>query len=485
MRKPNKHNTGFKNRVILDLKWTRTNEMVVLEERAVLPRGVDHAIDMAALLRARKLIKVLILDFKDAFNHIPLKPEERRFCCADLEERGFVVFYSMGFGGRAFPLVFCRVISLVARLTQSMFDVEEARLQMYVDDPALTAAGAREETDEVFDAAILLWTVLGIPLSSTKGEVSEDEHTWIGIRYKKDGMDVLMEVPPEYAGSVATALGPMAKRTGVISLAQAQQAVGKAGRVAQVVPEARPFAGSLWSALADARRVAASGRREAPPGTVPCVRFAAAAAWFLALLRGAVMPLSRRVTAETDVPLTAGPLVITFDASPWGYGGVKIMHGSPVAWISEGWDEATLRRFKATRGDPAHQTTWEHIAELAVMIVWAPRFSKEAFTVKGDNLGALNNAARLSGKGPLLAISRELAWRRAAWQWKPVYSHLPSEFNKWADDLSRLMAPDKHEVPEGLKQVRREAGPEIERMWEAWLSEPPKTRKPRRGRAGH
>ena len=151
---------------------------------------------------------------------------------------------------------------------------------------------------------------------------------------------------------------------------------------------------------------------------------------------------------------------------------------------SEAWDQPTLSRFKAEVGDPAHQTTWEHIAELAVICLWAPRYTEEVFTVKGDNLGALNNASRLKGKGPLLAVSRELAWRRAAWRLRPVYSHLPSELNTWADDLSRLMAPNRHALPAGLRKVPRCAGPEVERLWEAWLSEPPVTRKSRRGRAG-
>ena len=37
VREPNKHDEGFKNSVILDIKSNRANEMVVLRERAVLP----------------------------------------------------------------------------------------------------------------------------------------------------------------------------------------------------------------------------------------------------------------------------------------------------------------------------------------------------------------------------------------------------------------------------------------------------------------
>ena len=78
--------------------------------------------------------------FKDALCHVPLHPEEVRFCCADLGAQGFVVFWQnrgMGFRGRAFPLVFCRVASFLARTSQALLQPHAARLQFYIDDPVV------------------------------------------------------------------------------------------------------------------------------------------------------------------------------------------------------------------------------------------------------------------------------------------------------------------------------------------------------------
>eukprot|EP00969_Alexandrium_andersonii_P176932 7823397-Alexandrium_andersonii.AAC.1 len=63
--------------------------------------------------------------------------------------------------------------------------------------------------------------------------------------------------------------------------------VGKCARVAQVVPEARPFVHGLYAALAGAVQAdREAGRRNAPPGCAAVVRFAPAAVWFRTLVTG-------------------------------------------------------------------------------------------------------------------------------------------------------------------------------------------------------
>ena len=63
----------------------------------------------------------------------------------------FVVWSVLGFGGRANPLVFARVSSALMRTTQGLWSGTsrkrrgEFRIQLYVDDPALTVAGSVEE----------------------------------------------------------------------------------------------------------------------------------------------------------------------------------------------------------------------------------------------------------------------------------------------------------------------------------------------------
>ena len=58
-------------------------------------------------------ITVMLLDHSDAFNEVPLDVREIPFCCADLDDEGFLVFLGMGFGGRSFPKVYGRKASLM------------------------------------------------------------------------------------------------------------------------------------------------------------------------------------------------------------------------------------------------------------------------------------------------------------------------------------------------------------------------------------
>ena len=124
---------------------------------------------MAQLARRRR-IEILVLDFTDAYHAVPLAHAERRFACCDTGEH-FLVYRVLGFGGRVYPLVYCRVASLVARSTQAFLDPELARLQLYMDDPALTVAGDPTACQLEHDLVLIWWLVLGVKLAWQKGVV--------------------------------------------------------------------------------------------------------------------------------------------------------------------------------------------------------------------------------------------------------------------------------------------------------------------------
>ena len=479
VRKARPGGMGWKDRLILDLKSNKANLLVVLRERVVLPRGVDHALDLAHLRAKHRRVKSLVLDYKDAFHWIPLHPDEVGFCCADLGPAGFIVFFGMGFGGRAFPTVFGRVISFVARTTQGLFLEDEARLQVYVDDPVLSAGGSEEEVEATFDVAILWWLVLGSRLSWAKGVAASGSHVWIGIRFLVDADGAaIMEVTEEYAAGLRVSLRPLAATSGITPIREARKAVGRAQRVAQVVPEAQPFASALWAALTEASRDAGHCRH----GHVANVRFAHSAVWFLRLLDGAVLPLQRRVYPQAHRPVVPGPMEISYDASPWGWGALRRTNGIPTSWAAGLWDETIVERFRAVVGDPAFQTLWEHVAELYALILWADEAEGAPFALQGGNLGALNNFARLRGRGALLQVTREMAWRKAARRWTAVVSHRPSECNDIADALSRLGAPEAKPMPPVLAEVPQAHLPAEEEIWQTWSGAPERGTGPAAGR---
>eukprot|EP00971_Amphidinium_carterae_P174657 3462078-Amphidinium_carterae.2 len=101
-----------------------------------------------------------------------------------------------------------------------------------------------------------------------------------------------MELPLDFIKLLAGDLDQLCAPRGVAPLAVARRAVGRVSRVAQIVPEARPFSSALWAALTDAM---AEGRKEAPPNSVAKARFYHAAQWFLALLDNGLFPLRRRI----------------------------------------------------------------------------------------------------------------------------------------------------------------------------------------------
>ena len=100
------------------------NLCVALDERQVLPRFGDHAADLA-YASALGEVATLILDYKHAFMTVPAAAEEARYNCCLVElpvsrkraaldedepESGtFLVWTVLGFGGRAYPLLYARV----------------------------------------------------------------------------------------------------------------------------------------------------------------------------------------------------------------------------------------------------------------------------------------------------------------------------------------------------------------------------------------
>ena len=115
---------GEKHRLIQDLRRNLVNLCVVLAERQVLPRFSDHASDLAHA-SALAEVETLILDFRNAFMSVPASPREARYNCCLVEapvrrrraaldasepETGrFLVWTVLGFGGKAYPLLYARV----------------------------------------------------------------------------------------------------------------------------------------------------------------------------------------------------------------------------------------------------------------------------------------------------------------------------------------------------------------------------------------
>ena len=300
-----KEDGSVKHRLIQDLRANGVNTVVALPERQVLPRGIDHGADLACLGQCGVDdaddvdVFTLVLDFKNAFMSVPLHNDERRFNCANAgftirrarepayadepDTGAFVVWASLGFGGRPNPLVFSRIASFAARTAQALLS-PACRLQLYVDDPVISVRGSWAEASRELDLAIQWWLALGVPLAWAKGVVSTgtDPHRWIGVMYHLTPGGAVMRLPPDYVASLLAQLEPACSQRGKLSVHEVEVLCGKAGRVAHVVPSAHPFVSGLWGGLAAARALAKTkGDRFC---FVPCRRLCFAASWLRALL---------------------------------------------------------------------------------------------------------------------------------------------------------------------------------------------------------
>jgi len=280
-----------------------------------------------------------------------------------------------------------------------------------------------------------------------------------------------MQLPDSFLEATREDLRPLAATRGTACLSIARRAVGRAGRIAQIVPEAAPFAASLWAALAASEQQDKSGRRSAPPGRVACTRFARAAHWFVQLLSHKLFPLQRVVLPNADASVAVGDEIMEFDASPWGGGAVLHRGGQPVAWTAVRWETHTLAMFGAATGDCAHQSLFEFLMLLMGMLAFARDDAKTALVVQGDNLGALNDALRLRSSSPKLnAIARELAFHKATRRWSYVLRHLPADRNVLADALSRLHAVPPLAMPVRLGNVPCVSAPvQDDSLWQCWM----------------
>ena len=280
-----------------------------------------------------------------------------------------LIWRVLGIGGHSNPLTCSRVACFAARSGQSLLmnpasqgGVARGRLQLYVDDPVLTLEGSTEEQHTAIDLLCLWWLVVGIPLSWDKGSFSPGRaaHEWIGVRFwsERPG-SATMSIPTAFAASLLDVASQfLTDRPRTAQLSVAHNLCGKAGRLAQVVPTAKPFVTQLFAALAASLRAHHLGLREASPRRVAKRRFRTAASWIVSLLKGTTIPLQHTIfTSPTTIDKEQ--LRIEFDASPWGGGFILRDKEQVSEWGTTTWSDRSAGHLGVRPGLPKRQTFWE------------------------------------------------------------------------------------------------------------------------------
>ena len=420
-----------------DFRASSVNAASVVQERQVLPRFAYHGRDIAALSALGSSVGVFVLDFKHAFMTVPLAPKEMAFNTSVVPETitrtrkaldeqeptsgQILIWQVLGFGGHANPLVYSRVATFASRSGQALLQRETAvsslahgRIQLYVDDPAVVLVGTEQERSDAVDVLVLWWLLLGIPLSWKKGwyGTATEGHTWIGVHFQAKNGVARLRLPVEFIES----LRPLAIKFSnpenkLATLKEAQELCGRAGRLGQVIPDARPFINNLYGALAGSLLAQANRSREAPPGQVAIRRYRSAATWLACLLRqeaDAPLRLEAKVWAES---FSYDPQVqrIEFDASPYGGAAILFVNGQATEYFAIDWQGIEWLGVKT--GLSKHQTFWEFLTLALAACRWCPLFT--SVLLCGDNVASLNLALSNKSKGLLGYIGRELSWGRA------------------------------------------------------------------------
>ena len=113
---------------------------------------------------------MMILDFSDAFKHLIIDVDERKYLGGRTMRGSSVATTVLLFGARAGPLLWGRLAAFTMRLTCAVDHRSNARLQCYVDDPALTVGGDADTRARVMIRTVLLWLVIGLKLAWKKGQ---------------------------------------------------------------------------------------------------------------------------------------------------------------------------------------------------------------------------------------------------------------------------------------------------------------------------
>jgi hypothetical protein len=432
----------IKKRMILDTKWSFLKFCSAKHQRVLLPRLLDAILQGLNLLsetQADAECEWFVLDFKDAFWQVPLRPDERRFFCANILRNGeerYVVFLRAVQGSRSAPLSWARVVALLQRLTQSAAGSDKARLHCFIYDPIASISGTQIERDTTITLMVLIWEALGFQLSYKKGQRGKAVD-WIGGHLQFTPHGIKAQVKQAIIDDIVSALDSYAKLN-VIAKKELRSFVGRSNHAAGLLLTLRPFLQSIWSALA-------SPDGSGPVNTVWKKQIEHSLSWMSAFFASELPGLERHFTlAEYRCE---GPRVeIGTDASPWGLGGWLAVDGAVKKYFSCQVSADDLEIFSIERGSCTGQQVLEGLAILVALRLWYDKdgIGRINICVRGDNVGALTLLVKMRPASAQQAIvARELALLTVKAAFPPRVIHTPGVAHKLADLLLRVYDPRK------------------------------------------
>ena len=428
-----------KVRLIHDLRRSGVNAMARVPGRIVPPRlrdAIDSAIGVAKGLQEHEIIEFVVLDFKDAFKHLPVRVEERRFHSGQATVNGtpgYFVYKTVLFGAIAGPLVWGRLAALLMRCTAGALEDRRAALQCYVDDPFMVLRHLLGQDGDL-RLIVLLWASLGFKLSWAKGAKGHSVD-WIGAKLQfvfAQGRVVAVEVSinGDRAATLQLTVAALLREQHV-DRREVKTFAGLCSWVGSIIPAMRPYTQMLWAAAC-----AAPSGSEAR-GRLCAARIELLLKWIASFAAAGMIRVTRRFPLD---PPEVGP-VITFDASLSGGGATLQVGDGPTWWLATRWTDADRRALNTSHNNAADQPVWEAFALVIAVSTWSTLLQEAEgkLHVRGDAKGVLQSMVFGKSKAPQvnlisaeaqLILGRSMHALTAAHDW--------SEENQVCDVLSRL-----------------------------------------------
>ncbi|CAE8696540.1 unnamed protein product, partial [Polarella glacialis] len=335
---------SLKIRLIVDMRRSGVNGLMVIRERIVLPRVTDVTEGTRSLLReagaeSDETIEpeFLILDFSDAFYTCHLATKERQYAIVKGQDGAYYVLKVVAFGFASGPLLWGRLAAAAMRFGQATAQPGQLRSQCCVDDPILVAAGRCKATRTIiFAKVLLLWAALGFKLALEKAQRGK-KVAWIGFQLTLTGKffrDTLVELAQDKTAKLKQSLVDCKHRKGVIAVAELVALAGLLGWVGSMIPVARPWTAQIWAAISDASSVTVRKRTTArirKGHLCFAVQVAGAVDWLLQLVN-TQQRLSRLHRFWPSNAHNTHAVSIRTDASPFGMGGMLGINGVWMAY---------------------------------------------------------------------------------------------------------------------------------------------------------
>jgi hypothetical protein len=288
-------------------------------------------------------VEFMVSDFSDAFHSMGVMEDERMHQIVAGMFGAFYIYESVVFGGGGSPLIWGRGAAFLGRSGQSLFRPCELCMELFVDDPLTAWAGTRAIRRRNMVVLLLWWVCVGLDIAWHKLEVGKYVK-WIGTGIKViDKTAVEVSIPKKYCEELQAQATELLKGK-LVDAHELRRFAGRCSWAGGIVPCVASMLQPCWAALAevDARRLGDQAQSSSTsasrsttqhrrsvitPGgaSVPTVRVAHALEWIREFARGQAGAISKVYSvAHRKRPVS---VVITTDASPWGYGGFLMKDG--------------------------------------------------------------------------------------------------------------------------------------------------------------